>query len=141
MGSPSFGGNSEALIAPITGTAPMPGNRVTNVSKAAKLAAQAAKEDKVLRVSKNVKTAAKYGKGFVQNDARAVNSGQSRVQNSQIRLAMEQMNDASYMPDYYRQYNRLQTKLAKASNPEVQTRIKKEIRDLAKKFIEEGYLH
>lgn len=140
MSKPSLGGNSEEVLPPMIGMAPdvTPGK---GVIKAARLASQAAKEDRVLGIGRKVKNQVKHGRGFDSGDARAVNSGQSRVQNSQIRLALEQMRDANYNATYASKLNKLQAKLAKSSNPEVQARINTEIRDLAKQFIQEGWLH
>lgn len=146
MSSPNFFGNSEKFIPPITGTAPdvTPGKiikEIKTISKSAKLINQARKEDKALGIGKKLKNIVKQGKGFDAGDARHVNSGQSRVQNEQIRLAIEQMANPSYNKNYAQELNRLQVKLAKSTNPEVQKRINGEIRDLAKRFINDGLLH
>lgn len=118
------------------------GNATTkNTSKAAKLATQTAKEDKAMGVSKKVKTENKYGQGFNDADARHVNSGQSRVQNNRRRLAEQQIADPNYYPTYSRQYNKLQVKRAKASNPEDIARIDGEIKALIDDFIDRGLVH
>lgn len=136
LSDPHLFGESDA----ITGEAPSIGS-VGKAGKAARILAQTAKEDKVLGIGRQVKNAVKQDKSFVTGDARHALSGQSRVKNNQIRLAIEQMGDPSYMPQFSRELSKLQTKLAKATNPEVITRIKGEIRDLAKRFIDSGYLH
>lgn len=110
-------------------------------AKVNKLAAKERAEDKAYRINTKTKTSTKAGKAWANNDMRHVNSGQSRMQNNQIRLALEQMQDATYNTRYSKEYNRLQVKLAKASNPEVIKKINTEIRNLAKNFINEGLLH
>lgn len=92
-------------------------------------------------VGRRVKDQVKHGKGFDSGDARHVNSGQSRVQNAQIRLAYEQMADPTYNAEYARKFGVLRLKRAKAVNPERIKEIEAQMRALAKQFIGEGWLH
>lgn len=123
----------------LTGVAP--GVNISKATSVAKLASIVRKEDKAMKVGRAVKNSVKHGKGFNTGDARHVNSGQNRVKNNQVRLAYEQMQDASYNSQYAREYNALRVKEAKAKTPEQLKLIQKQMRDLAKRFIDEGWLH
>lgn len=94
-----------------------------------------------MRVGRGVKNQVKHGIGFNTGDARHINSGQSRVKNNQIRLAYEQMQDATYNAQYSRAYNALRVKEAKAKTPEQLKLVRQQMRDLAKQFIDNGLLH
>lgn len=141
MSKSGLGGNPRIPLR--TGMAPdvTPGKALKAVSKAAKLANQTAKEDRAYNISRKVKTQYKQSKAFTTGDRRAVASGQNRVQNSQIRLALEQMKDPTYNASYARELNKLEVKMAKYSDPAKQAELKAQMRDLAKRFIEEGWLH
>lgn len=143
MSKPKLGGNSEDVLVPMTGVAPdvTPGKILKGISKAAKLANQTAKEDRAYNISRKVKTQYKQSKAFSTGDRRAVASGQNRVQNSQIRLALEQMKNPNYNASYARELNKLEVKMAKSSDPIRQAELKTQMRNLAKRFIEEGWLH
>lgn len=124
-----------------TGVAPIDGIPGGSISKASRLAAQAAKEDKALGVSSKVKNMVKYGRGFDSGDARHINSGFTRVTRQQRALARQQIADRSYSGVYGSRWDKLQLKKAKASNPEVQKRLQSEENALLQEFIKNFGLH
>lgn len=143
---PWLGGYDESEERHITGTAPLPSvgntsaglNTATKTTKAAKLAAQARKEDKALRINKKTKDQTKSGLGFDTGDARHVNSGQSRVKNRQIEGVLRSIKANKYGNTAATQLEAIEKKIAKSTDSKVIKGWKQKRRQMAKDYIDKG---
>ena len=128
----------------ITGIAPTdfgPGKLIKGASKAAKIAAQTAKEDKVLGVTRKVKDMVKNNRGFDSGDARHVNSGYTRLARAKKELAKEQITNGKVSPEYANKWRKLQVKIAKSTDEGVLKRLYREENMLRQEYVDKFGLY